>query len=133
MVQMAFCDLLHTFHKQVTNISQHVFVILLWGIVMSPLGKITWYIIQYFPSPNTTHRHILKHLIIYCVITAFRTGCSTLHIAPSQKHECIVSFVSRRYIRGENGAVCLVVCLSEYLCYEKSKTIRDVIHIDIFM
>ena len=22
----------HTFHKQVTNVSQHVFVILLWGI-----------------------------------------------------------------------------------------------------
>ena len=31
MVQMAFCDLSHTFHKQVTNVSQHVFVILLWG------------------------------------------------------------------------------------------------------
>ena len=25
MVQMAFCDLSHTFHKQVTNVSQHVF------------------------------------------------------------------------------------------------------------
>ena len=31
MVQTAFCDLLHTFHKQVTNVSQHVFVILLWA------------------------------------------------------------------------------------------------------
>ena len=29
MVQMAFCDLLHTFHKQITTVSQHVFVILL--------------------------------------------------------------------------------------------------------
>ena len=28
MVQLAFCDLLHTFHKQVTNVSQRVFVIL---------------------------------------------------------------------------------------------------------
>ena len=37
MKQMAFCDLTHTFHKQVTNVSQHVFVILLWGILMSPL------------------------------------------------------------------------------------------------
>ena len=37
MVQMAFCDLPHTFHKQVTNVSQHVFVILLWGILTSPL------------------------------------------------------------------------------------------------
>ena len=37
MVQIAYCDLLHTFHKQVTNVSQHVFVILLWGILMSPL------------------------------------------------------------------------------------------------
>ena len=34
---MAYCDLLHTFHKQVTNVSQHVFVILLWGILTSPL------------------------------------------------------------------------------------------------
>ena len=32
MVQMAFCDLSHTIHKRVTNVSQHVFVILLWGI-----------------------------------------------------------------------------------------------------
>ena len=39
---MAFCDLSHTFHKQFTNISQHVFVILLWGILMSSLkGAIT--------------------------------------------------------------------------------------------
>ena len=37
MVQMAFCDLSHTFHKQVTNVSQHAFVILLWGILTSPL------------------------------------------------------------------------------------------------
>ena len=37
MVQMAFCDLSHTFHKQVTNVSQHFFVILLWGILTSPL------------------------------------------------------------------------------------------------
>ena len=37
MVQIAFCDLSHTFHKQVTNVSQHVFVILLWGILTSPL------------------------------------------------------------------------------------------------
>ena len=38
MVQMAFCDLSHTFHKQVTNVSQHVLVILLWGILTSPLS-----------------------------------------------------------------------------------------------
>ena len=37
IVQMAFYDLSHTFHKQVTNVSQHVFVILLWGILTSPL------------------------------------------------------------------------------------------------
>ena len=30
--------LLHTFHKEVTNFSQHVFVILLLGILMSPLS-----------------------------------------------------------------------------------------------
>ena len=34
---MAFCDLSHTFHKQVTNVSQPVFVILLWGILTSPI------------------------------------------------------------------------------------------------
>ena len=38
MVQMAFCDLSHTFHKQVTNVSQHVFVIVLRGILTSPLS-----------------------------------------------------------------------------------------------
>ena len=37
MVQMAFCDSSHTFHKQLTNVSHHVFVILLWGILKSPL------------------------------------------------------------------------------------------------
>ena len=35
---IAFCDLSHTFHKQVTNVSEHVFVILLWGILTSPLS-----------------------------------------------------------------------------------------------
>ena len=39
MVQMAYCDLSHTF--QVTNVSQHVLVILLWGILMFPLVKQT--------------------------------------------------------------------------------------------
>ena len=43
IVKMAFCDLLHTFHNRVTNVSQHVFVILLWGILTSPLNSIvTW-------------------------------------------------------------------------------------------
>ena len=37
MVQIAFCDLSHTFHKQVTNVSKQVFVILLWGILTSHL------------------------------------------------------------------------------------------------
>ena len=42
MVQMAFCDLSHRFHKQVTNVSHHVFVILglLWGILTSSLLKL---------------------------------------------------------------------------------------------
>ena len=40
MVQMAFCDLSHTlrFDKRVSNVSQHVFVILLWGILTFPLS-----------------------------------------------------------------------------------------------
>ena len=42
MVQMAFCDLSHTFQKQITNVFQHIFVILLWGILTfqhSPVQK----------------------------------------------------------------------------------------------
>ena len=35
------CDLSQTFRKQVTNVSPHVFVILLWGILMSPLKFIS--------------------------------------------------------------------------------------------
>ena len=37
MVQMVFCDLLHTFNKQLTTVSQHVFVIHEWGILKSLL------------------------------------------------------------------------------------------------
>ena len=37
MVPVSFCDLSHTFHKQVANVSKHVFVILLWGNLTSPL------------------------------------------------------------------------------------------------
>ena len=41
MVQMAFCKLSHTFHKHDDmNVSQHVFVILLRGILTSPLSEI---------------------------------------------------------------------------------------------
>ena len=43
MVQMVFCDLSHTFHN-VTNVSQHVFVILLSEVLTSPL---TWCITLY--------------------------------------------------------------------------------------
>ena len=39
MVLMAFCDWSQTIHEQVTNVSQHDFVILLWGILTSPLTK----------------------------------------------------------------------------------------------
>ena len=35
MVPMAFCDLLLTFQKQVTNVSQHFLVILHWEMLMS--------------------------------------------------------------------------------------------------
>ena len=35
MVQMAYCDLFHAIHKEATNVSQHVFVILLWGKINS--------------------------------------------------------------------------------------------------
>ena len=39
MVKIAFCDLSHTFHKPVTNVLQHAFIILLWGILTSSLPK----------------------------------------------------------------------------------------------
>ena len=39
---MAFCDLSHTCHKQVTNVSPACFVILLWGIFISPLIDILY-------------------------------------------------------------------------------------------
>ena len=42
MVQMACRDLRYTLHKQVTNVSQHVFVILLWGILTTPLITHVW-------------------------------------------------------------------------------------------
>ena len=38
IVLIAFCDLSHIFQKQVSNVSQHIFVILLWGILTSPLS-----------------------------------------------------------------------------------------------
>ena len=37
MVQMAFCDLLHRYHKHIINIFQLDFVNLLWGFFMSSL------------------------------------------------------------------------------------------------
>ena len=39
MVQMAFCDWSHIFLKQVTKVSQHFLVILLWRFLMSPLTQ----------------------------------------------------------------------------------------------
>ena len=41
-IQMAYRDILHTFHKQVTNVSLHVFVILLLGILTFPLTIISF-------------------------------------------------------------------------------------------
>ena len=51
MVQMAYCDLFHAIHKEATNVSQHVFVVLLWEILMSPLKSILtglWFLCNYF-------------------------------------------------------------------------------------
>ena len=53
MVQMAFCDLSPTFHKQVTNFSQHVFVILLWGILTSPHNLYIMFHILFSPYSQT--------------------------------------------------------------------------------
>ena len=44
MVQMALCDSSHTFPKQITNVSHHVFVNLLWGIAMFPLTNIKLFV-----------------------------------------------------------------------------------------
>ena len=60
MVQMAFCDLSHTFHKQVTNVSQHIFVILLWGILISPLippSRVTSILTLHFRFLLPIHLH----------------------------------------------------------------------------
>ena len=58
MVQMAFCDLWHTIHKQVTNVSQHVFVILLWGILTSPLSCFP-------PTALVSHSPPFPHCDVY--------------------------------------------------------------------
>ena len=42
-----------------------------------------------------------------------RIGKREVHASTAYRHESMVSFVSRRYIRVVNGS--LVVCLSEYL------------------
>ena len=38
MVQIAFCDLLHTFHNKVNKVSMKFFVIILWRILTSPFN-----------------------------------------------------------------------------------------------
>ena len=49
-------------------------------------------------------------------------------------YESMVSFVSRRYMRGENGTGRLAVCLSEYLCIGKSKNeLFEMSHILIYL
>ena len=52
MVQMAFCDFSHTFHKQLTNVSQHVFVILLVGILVSPLSLKSFAVSRWVQQKN---------------------------------------------------------------------------------
>ena len=56
MVHMAFGDMSYTFHKQVTNASQYVFVILLWGILTSPLMPCLLFFLKHtvtFELPRT--------------------------------------------------------------------------------
>ena len=55
MLQMAFFDLSHTFHKQVTNVSQHDFVHLLWGILTSPFS-----LIENCENSDEGHGHFLR-------------------------------------------------------------------------
>ena len=53
MVGMAFCNLSHTFHKQVTNVSQHVFC---------------HSTVRYFDvSPNPCVGILLKGIILNCL------------------------------------------------------------------
>ena len=40
MVQTAFCDLFHKFHKKDINVHPQIFAIILWRILMSPLMKL---------------------------------------------------------------------------------------------
>ena len=61
---MAFCDLSHTIHKQVTNVSQHVFVIIPWGILTCPLispylisgGRYTHCYVRLAPGSTAAHK-----------------------------------------------------------------------------
>ena len=57
MVQMAFCDLSHMYHKQVTNVSQYVFVIPLWRIVMPPP---TQFLVEYLLKCCGAMKHLLQ-------------------------------------------------------------------------
>ena len=61
IVQMALCDLSHTFHKQVSNVSQHVFVILLWGILMSPLLRLEKIAILQNSATAKAHLEIIEY------------------------------------------------------------------------
>ena len=56
----SLCDLSHTFHKQVTNVSQHVFVIPLWGILTSPLSDIG----HHLQPPSATLSHLQPPLMV---------------------------------------------------------------------
>ena len=56
ILQMAFCDLSHTFHKQVTYVSQHVFVILPSRILTSPLERPRIFSFDIWCKSNITYR-----------------------------------------------------------------------------
>ena len=85
MVKMVFCDLSHTFHKQVTNVSQHVFVIVLRGILMSPLGRWTTFAVLLHPqvdNAGTTRA-------LYC-IESTGEGLSSAHGVGAWISNCIL-------------------------------------------
>ena len=118
MVRMAFCDLSHKFHKQVTNVSQHVFVILLWGILTSPLTLLLIYIFLQFFQYN---KHILislsstirlpfaENVTTYekplCLLPLLKTPTMTL--SPNQRTTILLRLaVGEGLLRASEDVIC---------------------------
>ena len=91
-VSRDFCDLSHSFHKQVTNVSQHAFVILLWGILTSPLSTS----IQFLFQLEIITRHVINMACSTASLSHAATGLSNFIIIV----QCIGNFCGHELFRG---------------------------------